>query len=227
MHSPKILWLEDHPSTVRLLREEFDRSFQLEVVPGIDGLARILGEDSARYEAVLLDMELADGKTGFDALQICKEAGASAPVLILSNDESLHTRIKMLSLGVDDYLWKAMDPEEMMIRIRNAIQRKSVRAGVSGFELQGLSLDPVRVQVKVQGKDVDFSRIEFHLLMLLLQNHPSPVTIESLRRNVWRLPVLETGTIHTFVWKMNKKLQSWSMRLKKSGSEVGLALKDL
>lgn len=219
---PKILWLEDHPSTVMLLKEEFDHYFDLEVVPGIQELTQKLYNESNLYNAILIDMELAEGKSGFDAYQIYKQSGSKASILILSNDETLKTRISMLSLGIDDYLWKAMDPEEMMIRIRNAIQRKSARPSTENFERSGLVLDPVKMIVMVNGVEVEFSRIEFHFLMQLLLNDPAPVFIETLRKEVWKLPVLENGTINTFIWKMNKKLNAWSLRLKKNGASVGL-----
>jgi DNA-binding response OmpR family regulator len=227
--NPRILWLEDHPTTVKLLREEFERHFGLEVVSSLEGLSERLKTGTTEPDAVLLDMELADGFHGTDALKICREAGVRGPVLVLSNDESLKSRIQMLSLGIDDYLWKAMDPEEMLLRIRNAIHRHFGGQDPVGFELEGLHLDPVQVTVDLlvgtKTREIPFSKIEFHFLMKLLRRHPEPVEVERLRSEVWKLPVLERGTINTFIWKMNKKLEDWGYRISKSGEKIGLLKK--
>jgi len=224
--NPHILWLEDHPTTVSLLREEFERHFGLEVVSSVDGLSQRLNAEGADPDAVLLDMELADGFHGSDALRVCREAGIRAPILVLSNDESLKSRIQMLSFGIDDYLWKAMDPEEMLLRIRNAIRRHEGVPDPVGFELEGLRLDPVEVTVELlipdQSHEIPFSKTEFHFLMMLLRCHPEPVEVERLRAEVWKLPVLEHGTINTFIWKMNKKLEEWTYRISKNGDQITL-----
>lgn len=223
---PHILWLEDHPTTVSLLREEFERHFGLEVVSSVDGLRRRLNGEGVVPDAVLLDMELADGFHGSDALRVCREAGVRGPILVLSNDESLKSRIQMLSFGIDDYLWKAMDPEEMLLRIRNAIRRHEGVQEPVGFELEGLRLDPVEVTVELfiagQSSEIPFSKTEFHFLMMLLRCHPEAVEVERLRAEVWKLPVLEHGTINTFIWKMNKKLEEWTYRISKSGDQITL-----
>jgi len=231
---PHILWLEDHPTTVSLLREEFERHFGLEVVSSVEELSRRLKGDDLGPDAVLLDMELADGFNGSDALRVCREAGHRGPVLVLSNDESLKSRIQMLSFGIDDYLWKAMDPEEMLLRIRNAIRRHEGIQESMGFELEGLRLDPVEVTVTFssrisnvdQTREVPFSKTEFHFLMMMLRFHPEPVEVEQLRAEVWKLPVLEHGTINTFIWKMNKKLEEWTYRISKNGEQIGLLKKN-
>ena len=224
--TPHILWLEDHPTTVSLLREEFEKHFGLEVVSSVDGLSQRLNGNENEPDAVLLDMELADGFHGSDALRVCREAGLRGPVLVLSNDETLKSRIQMLSFGVDDYLWKAMDPEEMLLRIQNAIRRHEGAQEPVGFELGGLSLDPVEVTVELtitgRTREVPFSKTEFHFLMMLLRLHPEPVEFEKLRAEVWKLPVLEHGTINTFIWKMNKKLEDWNYRISKNGDQITL-----
>jgi DNA-binding response OmpR family regulator len=223
---PHILWLEDHPTTVNLLREEFERHFGLDVVSSVEGLSQRLNGEGSEPDAVLLDMELADGFHGSDALRVCREAGHRGPVLVLSNDETLKSRIQMLSFGVDDYLWKAMDPEEMLLRIQNAIRRHEGIQEPVGFELEGLRLNPVKVSVEFlsgdQVREIPFSKTEFHFLMMMLRFHPEPVEVEQLRAEVWRLPVLEHGTINTFIWKMNKKLEDWTYRISKNGDQITL-----
>lgn len=222
---PSILWLEDNPSVVDLFKEEFELYFVVHQSNDFQEFKRISKDRLKGYDALLLDMEFPEGKIGLEAIQFCKSIGVNSPILILSNDESLSTRLEMLTNGAEDYLWKSMHPEEMLVRIRNAISRFHRNRKDREVSLAGISLFPHRLAVELSGLEIDFSKIEFHLLMKLIQNHPLPVSCEDLRVDVWKLPVLETGTINTFIWKINKKLSLWSYRIAKMGDGIFLQSK--
>lgn len=219
---PSILWLEDNPCVVDLFRDEFEPHFVVHQINDFQKFKQTTEEKLKVHDALLLDMEFPEGKIGLEAIRFCKSVGVSSPILILSNDESLSTRLEMLNNGADDYLWKSMHPEEMLVRIQNAISRYHRIRKDREVSLAGLTLFPHRLTVELNGIEIDFSKIEFHLMMKLVQNHPSPVSCEILRVDVWKLPVLETGTINTFIWKINKKLSAWKYRIAKMGDGVCL-----
>ncbi len=221
-HLPRVLWLEDNPQFVDLFRDEFEPHFELRQIGDFELFKKMPSESLNCHDAVLLDMEFPQGKIGLDAIRFCKSAGLNSPILVLSNDESLSTRLEMLTNGADDYLWKSMHPEEMLVRIKIAIARFQRNKKENEVVLAGIQLYPHRLAVSLSGVEIDFSKIEFHLLMKLIKGHPVPVTCEELRTEIWKLPILETGTISTFIWKINKKLSAWSYRIAKMGDEVAL-----
>ena len=128
-------------------------------------------------------------------------------------------------MGVDDYLWKAMAPEEMILRLENAIKRGIKKSSDSKINFGSVEIEPSRLLVSIQQKELSFSKIEFHLLLSLIKNHPQPLTCEYLQKEIWRQPKVEIGTINTFIWKMNKKLSAWDYRLTKEQENIFIVKK--
>ncbi len=215
VHLPKILWLEDDKLYVSLLREDFEQKYHLDNISSSDDLNKIDVQGLNLYQAILIDMELENGRRGIEVITLLKKNGIPVPILVLSNDETMSSKVDALGLGVDDYLWKAMAPEEMILRLENAIARGLRARADTKITFGLLELDPFRLLIKIQNTELEFSKIEFHLLMSLIKNHPRPLTCDYLKQEIWRQPKVEVGTINTFIWKMNKKLNSWDYRLTK------------
>ncbi len=222
---PKILWLEDDNLLVSLLREDFEEKYALDNIRSSNDLEKIQVEDLQVYQAILIDMELANGKRGIEVIRYLKHHGIKIPIIVLSNDESMSTKIEALGLGVDDYLWKAMAPEEMILRLENAINRGMRNAVVTKIQFGTLEIEPSRLLVKIGEDELSFSKIEFHLLLSLINNHPQCLTCEYLKKEIWRQPKVEIGTINTFIWKMNKKLIKWDYRLTKELENISIVRK--
>jgi len=222
---PCILWLEDNPKMFSIFSEEFSPHYKVHQVNNLSTLQSMPPEELLGFDAILLDLSLPDGKTSAETIQFIRSSGIHTPILILSNDESLKSRLEMLNNGADDYLWKAMHPEEMLLRIRNAILRFQQTQKDSEIKLGGLTMEPSTLNVELNGEEIDLSKIEFQFLMLLIRKFPEPTTTEELRVNIWKIANLESGTINTFIWKMNKKLENWNYRLSKTGESVALQSK--
>ena len=222
---PKILWLEDDKLLVSLLGEDFEEKFIIDNIRSSDDLKKINIEDLHSYQAILIDMELANGKRGIEVITYLKDIFIKIPIIVLSNDESISTKIEALALGVDDYLWKAMAPEEMILRLENSIKRGMRNATEAKIQFGSLEIEPARLLVKIHEIEISFSKIEFHLLLSLIKNHPQSLTCEHLKKEIWRLPKVEIGTINTFIWKMNKKLIRWDYRLTKDKENIYIVKK--
>lgn len=74
-------------------------------------------------DLILLDLGLPD-EEGLVILRQIK-ARSHTPVVILTANEDTSTRLAALEIGADDYLTKSVSPEELMLRIRNILGRKS------------------------------------------------------------------------------------------------------
>ena len=222
---PKILWLEDDILIVSLLREDFEDKYILDNMRSSDEIKKIKIEDLNIYQAILIDMELASGDKGIEVIKYLKNNDIQAPILVLSNDESISTKIEALGLGVDDYFGKAMAPEEMILRLENAIKRHTRKGSETKINLGSLLIETTRLLVTVQKKELPLSKIEYHLLLSLVKNHPQNLTCEYLQMEIWRQPRVEIGTINTFIWKINKKLSSWDYRLTKDQEKIFLIKK--
>jgi two-component system alkaline phosphatase synthesis response regulator PhoP len=223
---PKILWLEDDLRLVEIFKEEFETLYDLENLQCFSDLQNKSQLELNRYEAILLDMELSDGVVGLNIIQYLKNLGVQVPILVLSNDESIKTRINALKLGIEDYLWKAMHPEEMLIRLNNAISRYEGKSGEVKISLSGLDIYPLKFYVLLNNEEIELTKTELQFLKTVIEHYPNALTLDYLRKEVWRMPQVEIGTINTFIWKLNKKLNNWIFRISKEQEYVALINKD-
>jgi two-component system alkaline phosphatase synthesis response regulator PhoP len=223
---PKILWLEDDLRLVDLFKEEFETFYEIENIVCFADLKKKSRTDLERYEAILLDMELSDGVVGLSVIEYLKVSGVQIPILVLSNDESIKTKINTLKLGIEDYLWKAMHPEELLIRLSNAISRNKIKQEENKITLSGLEIYPLKFLVMLNQNEIELTKIELLFLSTMIGNYPNALTCDYLRSEVWRLPQVEIGTINTFIWKLNKKLNPWIYRISKDQDFVTLVIKE-
>lgn len=88
-----------------------------EVTLAADGATAIKLARDARPDLVLLDMVLPD-KSGAEVLRIVKAVtGQFVPVIILSANSDLESRVKGLQMGAEDYIGKDADPTEILARV--------------------------------------------------------------------------------------------------------------
>lgn len=217
-----ILWLEDDQRLVEIFQDELEERFELTILNSMSVLKSYSPEDLEKFDCFLIDMELTDGKVGLDLIEHFKQLNHETPILVLSNDESINSRIRALKLGAYDYMWKAMEIEEIILRITNTISRNETKK----TQLAGLEILPLRFLAHLHQEEIDLSKIEFQLLNYLIKKHPSPLSIDFLKTHVWRTNVVEIGTINTFIWKLNKKLNHWDFRITKEKEQVFLISKD-
>ena len=81
-----------------------------------------------KVDVVLLDIKM-PGMSGVDVLRQMREQGCKAEVIVLSGHVLLDTAVEIMDFGVNDYLLKPCDTEELMDRITLAHERKTEREG--------------------------------------------------------------------------------------------------
>jgi DNA-binding response OmpR family regulator len=76
------------------------------------------------YDIIILDMQLPD-LSGFEVLMALRVAKVQTPVLILSGNAIVETKVKALGFGADDYLTKPLHKDELVARIQAVVRRSN------------------------------------------------------------------------------------------------------
>ena len=161
------------------------------------------------YDALLVDLDIGSQLSGEELILLLKIQNLSVPIIVLSADENQSTKLRLLKMGIDDYLWKSMHKEEIQIRIENAIQRRKSNTPASLGNLKMTrTLDLV-----LDGTQIESSKIEYKFLDLIISQFPNPTPMSDLLQFVWNQEHVNKGTINTLVWNLNKKLSHWEYRL--------------
>lgn len=120
MINPRILVVEDDEIMSTLLAAVLTRSgFEPSLAHSALDMAEQLSEQN--YSAILLDLGLPDE----DGIALVRKLRSTSqvPILVLTAREDSDDRLIALDLGVDDYLIKPCDPEEVVLRVRNLLRR--------------------------------------------------------------------------------------------------------
>lgn len=123
---PRVLVVDDDPSLRRLAEVMFSGEF--EVVTAASGGEAAAIVSTGRFDAMLLDMHLPD-MPGTDVVRHMRADPATrrTPIIVLTGQQDPATELESLRLGVDDFVRKPFEPEILMTRVTNAIQRRRAR----------------------------------------------------------------------------------------------------
>src|SRR5262249_34973969 len=135
-----------------------------------------------QYDAMVLDLGLPkiDGLT---LLRNWRDSGLMTPVLVLTARGSWHEKVQGIDGGADDYVSKPFRSEEVRARLRALIRRAS---GHITLELcaGGVTLDPRRALVTLDGAPVKLTSHEFRVLSYLMHHRGRIVSQAELTEHI-------------------------------------------
>lgn len=135
-------------------------------------------------DVVLLDLGLPD----IDGLQVLAmlRAVSMVPVIVITARDDDADMVKALNAGADDYVVKPFGIEQLEARLRAVLRRSSSALVQVPLVVGGLSIDPRKRSVSLDGRPIDLSRKEFDLLLALAQRPGEVVSKRELLADVWR-----------------------------------------
>jgi two-component system, OmpR family, response regulator len=185
MPAPSILLIEDEAEAARIVMEAL-RPEGFEIVWRDTGLAGLTEAGLVQHDLIILDRMLGQ-EEGLSILTTLREAGASAPVLVLSALARSENRIEGLDSGADDYLGKPFDPKELVARVRALIRRSQNRLHSAILIYGDLELHVKPRTAHRAGRHLALSPKEFEILKLLMEHAGDVVTRDMLLQTVWKL----------------------------------------
>jgi DNA-binding response OmpR family regulator len=164
----KILLIDDDEKLGDLLKEYFSR-FDLDLTAAIEPAGGLKLLESLKPDLVILDVML-PGQDGFDVCRTIRKT-SSVPVIMLTARGDVTDRIVGLELGADDYMPKPFEPRELVARIQNVLRRfADTPTSKTELNYDGLEINTERRAVKLDGKLIELTTMEYQLLLLLAQN---------------------------------------------------------
>lgn len=179
----RILVVEDEPRVASFIARGLEGAgYATEVVStGSQAVERILGGEPV--DVVLLDVGLPD-RDGFSVLADVRTVDRSTPIIMLTAQGDVPSRVKGLDLGADDYLSKPFDFDELLARIRAQLRETRQPASYL-LEVGDLSLDLKTRQAMRGSVRVELTTREFSLLEFLMRHPGQVVTRSQILNSVW------------------------------------------
>jgi DNA-binding response OmpR family regulator len=213
-----LLLVEDDEATATFLADNLAADgFDVTVAPGVAEGWRALEVRS--LELVLLDLALADG-SGLALLDRVRAADGAAsrvdpalPVIVVSGRGSELDRVRGFERGADDYVPKPFSYRELLARIRAVLRRADIRSGRGTLRVGDLVVDPLSREVRLAGREVQFSAKEFALLYALAADPARVFTKGELLHDVWGYATPgATRTLDTHACRIRQKLAGGDRR---------------
>jgi len=182
---PKVLIVEDNPDiTVMIELSLVDAQLDLRTVDDGDR-ALAVARDWAP-DLVLLDLNI----PGPDGFEVCRRLRTYSDVyvIMLTGRSEEVDKLAGLSAGADDYVTKPFSPRELAARVEAVLRRPhdlAPAAGINERDLGSVIIDLSAREVRVDGRPVNLTKIEFDLLAALTENVRQVRTRDQLRERVW------------------------------------------
>lgn len=206
----RILVVDDEQDLCEILKFNLEtEGYQVETANSAE---EALEKDIASYNLLLLDVMMG-GMSGFQLAKQLKnsEVTAHIPIIFLTARDTENDTVTGFNLGADDYISKPFSIREVMVRVRAVLRRTASR--LEGAEepavisYQGLLLNLDKKSVSVDGEDVQFTKTEFELLRLLLEERGRVFSRQELIDRVWPKDVLVLDrTVDVNITRMRKKI---------------------
>jgi len=156
------------------------------VVLAADGPQALELAEAEQPDLVVLDLML----PGMDGLEVCRRLQIRrwVPVLMLTARTEEADKVAGFAVGADDYLTKPFSLRELTVRVRAILRRVERIASTPSsdpIEFSGLSIDPSRRKVTLDGEEVQLTPLEFEILLAMARDPGVVFTREQLMDRVW------------------------------------------
>ena len=205
----KILVVDDEQDLLEILK--FNLETEGYEVATATSAEEALHLDLGDFNMLLLDVMMG-GMSGFAMARQLKDnpATAQVPIIFLTARDTENDTVTGFNLGADDYISKPFSLREVMVRVRAVLRRTAKENGeeeAKTLSYQGIVMNLDRKTVSVDGEDIPFTKTEFELLHLLLDERGRVFSRQELIERIWPKDVLVLDrTVDVNITRLRKKI---------------------
>lgn len=221
----KILIVEDESKIARFVELELKyEGYEVDIAyDGKLGLQKALQNNC---DLVILDIML----PGLNGIEVCRRIRLESdiPIIMLTAKDDTIDKVVGLDMGADDYMTKPFAIEELLARIRVALNRKANRKKSDILQIGLLKLNISSHSVYYGDYEINLTKKEFELLEYLMKNKNIAITREQLLNNVWEYEYMgDTNVVDVYIRYLRQKIDDkYNIKLINTVRGVGYIIKD-
>lgn len=202
-----LLLAEDDPKISKLLIRLLSRD-GYQVDHAKDGQEVIMYVEANLYDLIIMDWMMPE-MTGLEAATRLRQKGYQGGILMLTARDGLADKVKGFRAGVDDYLVKPFDYEELHVRIVALLRRSRQFIAKDELVLGPIVIDRAHQQVTIEGQAVGLTKREYQLLLVLAENRGQTLPRERLIDLVWGVDGdITPNNLEAYIRLLRKKIES-------------------
>lgn len=118
------------------------------------------------YELIISDIMM-PGVDGFEFAESVRRVNKNIPILFMSAKDDLYSKQKGFQLGIDDYMVKPIELDELLLRVRALLRRANIEVNRK-ITIGNLTLDADAMSADLDGEEIPTTTREFNIIYKLL-----------------------------------------------------------
>lgn len=161
------------------------------------------------FECIVSDIMM-PGIDGFEFVKTARSLNEDIPILFMTARDDLEAKRRGFRVGIDDYMVKPIDLDELFLRI-GAMLRRSKIASSRRLEVGGFVMDADQRAAELDGEEIALTHREFDLLYKLLSYPKKTFSRQQLMDEFWDVDTTaSTRTVDVYMTKLRAKLAKCS-----------------
>ncbi len=200
----KILLVEDEKAVRMLTKVKLRDKYEIiEATDGEDALEKL---EQTHIDLMIVDIMM-PRMDGFEFVQELRDMGDATPVIMLTAMDSFAHKKKGYNLGIDEYLTKPINYEELTWHIEAILRRSKINSDKE-ISLGDFTISESGMDVTWKGQRIEFTETEFKLLYKLLSYPGVLFTKQQIMDEIWGYESeSDYSTIKTYINRIRKKLE--------------------
>ena len=157
------------------------------------------------YELIISDIMMPE-IDGFEFAQTIRQVNKTIPILFMSAKDDLPSKQRGFRLGIDDYMVKPVELDELLLRVKALLRRANIEME-RRITVGNLTLDADGMSAEVDGKEIALTTREFNIIYKLLSYPKKTFSRAQLMDEFWGV---ESDTslraVDVYVTKLRDKL---------------------
>ena len=214
--SYRILVVDDEEDLCEILK--FNIEMEGYIVNTANSAEEALTLDIASYHLLLLDVMMG-GMSGFALAKQLKSNATTAPIPIvfLTAKDTENDTVTGFTLGADDYIAKPFSIREVILRIKAVLRRTAHQNAIDNQNTllyKGIIINLDQKTITVDGQNVSFSKTEYELLKLLLEEKNRVFSRQQLIDRIWPSDVqVSDRTVDVNITRLRKKIGQYATHI--------------
>ncbi len=180
------------------------------VLKAMNGRQAIELIETEEVDLLLLDIMMPE-MDGLEVMRRIRETHSFPIIYVTAKSEDVD-KIIGLNLGADDYMTKPYNPLELIARVRSQIRRykryNTHQVSPEAYRTGGLSLDPVKKEVRLEGESISLTATEYGILALLMKHKGRIFAINDIYESVWENhAVAADNTVAVHIRRIREKIE--------------------
>lgn len=157
------------------------------------------------YELIISDIMMPQ-IDGFELARTVREINKTIPILFMSAKDDLPSKQKGFLLGIDDYMVKPIELDELLLRVRALLRRANIEM-TRKIKVGNLELDADERTAEIDGEEINLTAREFNIIYKMLSYPKKTFSRAQLMDEFWGIDS-ETSlrAVDVYVTKLRDKL---------------------